>query len=596
MNERELRALVSTVKAGGLSRREFIQRMVAVGVTLPMAGAILSHAGVASAQNAFEYKPTQAGGGGTLRLLQWQAPTQLNPHFATGTGDQHAVNIFYEPLASWDMDGNLAPVLADELPSVENGGLSADGKSVTWKLKRDVKWHDGAPFTADDCVFTAEYAADPATSAWTLATYKDLTIEKIDDYTIKLTFPNPNPFWADPFVGSRGFILPKHLFEKYKGADARQAPINLAPVGTGPYIFGELRPGDMLTGRANPNYHVPNRPYFDTLEMKGGGDATSAARAVLQTGEYDFAWNLSVEDDVLKRMENGGRGDVVFIPGANIEHIQMNFSDPWTEVNGERSNSETEHPILKDAAVRKALGLLVDRESVAGFIYGRSGVATGNFINSPEQFVSKGTKWAFDVEQANAILDDAGWAKGGDGVRQKGGQRLKLVFQSTTNSSRQKTLMIVKQACEMAGVEMELKSIPDAVFFSSDPGNPDTFAKFNADMQMYTSPMREPDPGLFMQQFLSNQMSARANSWQGRNVTRWRSEEFDREHAATVSELDPVKRAAHFIKMNDLIVDEGVVIPVVYRQVAAGARKGLKAPLSTWTSYLWRISDWYMET
>lgn len=595
MDEQELRALVSGVKAGNVSRRQFIRRMLAVGVTLPMAGTILSHAGVAMAASPFEYAPTQAGGGGTLRLLQWQAPTQLNPHFATGTGDQHAVNIFYEPLASWDMDGNLAPVLAEELPSVENGGLSEDGRTVTWRLKQGVKWHDGAPFTADDCLFTAEYAADPATSAWTLATYKDLDIEKIDDHTIRITFPSPNPFWADPFVGSRGFILPKHLFEQFKGADARQAPINLAPVGTGPYVFVELRPGDMLRGNANPDYHVPNRPYFDVLEMKGGGDATSAARAVLQTGEYDFAWNLSVEDDVLKRLEAGGRGDVVFIPGANIEHIQMNFSDPWTEVDGERSSTKTEHPILKDAAVRQALGLLVDRAAVAEYIYGRSGVATGNFINSPEQFVSQGTAWSFDIEKAGAILDEAGWEKGGEGIRQKDGKPLKFVFQSTTNSSRQKTMMIVKQACDQVGIDMELKSVPDAVFFSSDPGNPDTFGKFYADLQMYTSPMREPDPGLFMQQFLSTQISARDNSWQGRNVTRWRSDAFDREHAASVSELDPIKRAAHFIAMNDLLIKDGVVVPVIYRQVAAGARKGLKAPLSTWTSYLWRISDWYLE-
>lgn len=595
MEERQLRALVQGVKTGHVSRRDFIQKMLAVGLSVPMAGTILSHAGAALAQEEFVYKPQKAGGGGTLRLLQWQAATQLNPHFATGSGDQHAVNVFYEPLASWDMNGRLTAILAAELPTLENGGVSADGTSVTWKLKQGVKWHDGTPFTADDCIFTAAYAADPATSAWTLATYKNLTVEKIDDHTIKITFAKPTPFWADPFVGSRGFVLPKHVFEPFKGANARQAPVNLKPVGTGPYVFSDFRPGDMLAGKANPEYHVANRPYFDAIEIKGGGDATSAARAVLQTGEYDFAWNLSVEDDVLKRLASGGKGDVTLIPGANIEHIQLNRSDPWTEVDGEKSSPKSDHPIFSDKAVRDAIALLVDRKSVAEFIYGRSGVPTGNFINMPEQFVSKDTSWAFDLEKANALLDGAGWIKGANGIREKDGRPLRLVYQSTTNSSRQKTQVIVKQACAQAGIELELKSVPDAVFFSSDPGNPDTFGRFSADMQMYTSPMREPDPGLFMQQFVSSQASSKANNWQGRNVTRWRNKEFDELHAASTTELDPVKRAALFIQMNNLVVNDGVVVPVVFRQVAAGARKGLKAPLSTWTSYLWRISDWYLE-
>ena len=103
-------------------------------------------------------------------------------------------------------------------------------------------------------------------------------------------------------------VIPKHLFEQYKGANSREAPANLAPVGTGPYLFVDFKPGDLVQGKINPNYHMPNRPYFDAIEMKGGGDAVSAARAVLQTGEYDFAWNMQVEDEILKRLEDGRQG------------------------------------------------------------------------------------------------------------------------------------------------------------------------------------------------------------------------------------------------------------------------------------------------
>lgn len=300
MREQELRALIAQVKNGGTTRRAFVQRMVALGLTAPMAGLMLSHSGVAMAQTSFAYKPTKAGGGGALKMLFWQAPTLLNPHFAVGTKDQEAARIFYEPLAGWDAEGNLVPFLAAEIPSLENRGLSDDGMSVTWKLKQGVKWHDGQPFTADDCVFNWEYASDPATASVTIATYKDVKVEKLDDHTVKVIFTKATPFWPDAFVGTRGMLIPKHLFAAYKGDKSRDAPANLKPVGTGPYKFVDFAPGDLVRGAINTAYHVKNRPYFDTIEMKGGGDAISAARAVLQTGEYDYAWNLQVEDEIRK--------------------------------------------------------------------------------------------------------------------------------------------------------------------------------------------------------------------------------------------------------------------------------------------------------
>src|SRR6185436_4997702 len=201
MNEKDLRKLIGKVKSGGMSRRRFVQTMVGYGLTVPMAGHMLMHAGVANAQSKFAYKPTKRGGGGTLKLLMWQGPTLLNPHFATGTKDQYAGRLFYEPLAGWDAEGNLVPALAAELPSLKNGGVAKDGLSVTWKLKKNVNWHDGKPFTADDVVFTWEYAADPATAATTVGIYKEIKVEKIDPQTIKVIFQKPTPFWAAPFVG-----------------------------------------------------------------------------------------------------------------------------------------------------------------------------------------------------------------------------------------------------------------------------------------------------------------------------------------------------------------------------------------------------------
>ncbi|MFN3744436.1 MAG: peptide ABC transporter substrate-binding protein [Hyphomicrobiaceae bacterium] len=597
MKEQELRALIDDVKDGKLSRRAFVSRMVALGLTAPMASQMLDFCGVARADTKFQYKPTKRGGGGALRILWWQAPTLLNPHFATGTKDQDASRIFYEPLAGWDADGNLVPALAAEIPSRENGGLSADGKSVTWKLKQGVKWHDGKPFTADDVIFNWEYASDPATATVSIASYKDIKVEKVDDFTVRVHFAKPTPFWADAFVGTRGMLLPKHHFAEYKGAKSREAPANLKPVGTGPYRFVDFKPGDMVRAEANPDYHVPNQPYFDTLEMKGGGDAVSAARAVLQTGEYDYAWNMQVEDAILKRLETGGKGTVNVVPGGNIEHIQLNTTDPWTEVDGERSSLKTKHPAFSDPAVRRAMMLLVDRKSVEDHIYGRTGVATANFLNNPERFRSKATKYEFNIDKANKILDDAGWKRGSDGVREKGGVKLKFVYQTSINAPRQKNQAIVKQAAQQAGIDIEIKSVVASVFFSSDVANPDTYPKFYADMQMYTTTMTQPDPELFMNQFCSWEAATKDNKWQGRNPTRFRNEEYDKIYREAQGELDPVKRAALFIRMNEIVVGEkdGVIIPVVYRPRVNAQSKTLRADISGWDNDTWAIARWYRE-
>lgn len=595
MNERDMRGLITDVKAGSLSRRAFVRRMIALGLTAPLAAQMLAHSGVALAQSKSMYKPTKAGGGGTLKVLWWQGATLLNPHFAVGTKDQDGSRIFYEPLASWDDEGFLMPVLAAEVPSLDNGGVAKDGLSVTWKLKKGVTWHDGKPFTADDCIFNWKYASDPATAAYTIASYKDVEVEKVDDHTIKVLFSKPTPFWADAFVGARGCMIPKHLFENYTGEKSRDAPANLSPVGTGAYMFEEFKPGDLVRGKRNPNYHEANKPYFDAVEMKGGGDAVSAARAVLQTGEYHFAWNMQVEDAILKRLEEGGKGKIDITLGGSIEHIQLNNTDPWKEVDGERSSMTTKHPSLTDMAVRKALNVLVDRQSVEDHIYGRTGKATANFLNNPERFASKKTSFELNVEKAIKLLDEAGWKPGSDGIREKNGVKLKFVYQTSINQPRQKTQAIIKQACQKAGIDIEVKAVTASVYFSSDVGNPDTYTKFYTDIQMYTTTQPQPDPGVFMNQFTSDQVATAANKWQGRNITRWQNAEYDKLFLEAGAELDPVKRAAMFIKMNELVIENVVVIPVVWRGGVAAVSSKLHAPLSGWDNNTWNLKDWYLD-
>jgi len=598
MTDQDLQQLIEQVRQGALPRRSFIERMLGLGLSLPMAGTLLLNAGVVNAQTpaqgTFKYKPTKRGGGGPLRVLLWQGPTLLNPHFATGTKDEEGCAIFYESLARWDTDGNLEAVLAAEIPSRENGGLPADLKSAIWKLKKGVTWHDGQPFTADDVVFNWQFAIDAAAAAVTVGSYTEVQrVEKIDSHTVRVVFKEPSPFW--PGLYSSVQLVPKHLFEKFMGAKARDNPVNLKPVGTGPFKFVDFKPGDMVRGDINTNYHVANKPHFDSVELKGGGDAVSAARAVLQTGEYDYAWNLLVEDEVLKRMENGGKGRVVIAPSGSTEAIYLNYADPNTEVDGEKAAPGTRHPFFQDAAVRQAMALLIDRQGVQDYIYGRAGVATPNFINNPVRFRSGNLKFEYSLEKANALLDGAGYKRGSDGVREKNGKKMRFLFQTSTNASRQKTQAIIKQACQKAGIELELKTVVASVYFSSDVANPDTYGKFYADVQMYNVAQGRPEPTRHLQRFVSWEIASKANKWLGVNLVRWKNDEYDRLYKLADGELDPVKRAAQMIQMNDLVCREGYVIPLLYRPAVSGLANKVQAPLSGWSVDMSSLRDWYRD-
>jgi peptide/nickel transport system substrate-binding protein len=595
MDEQALRELIGQVQCGQLSRRRFVQTMLGLGLTVPMAIGMLASAGVATAQPREPgLAPSKQGGGGDLRILMWDAPTLLHPHFGRGLRDVTASRLFYEPLAAPTAEGTFAPVLASEMPGLKNGGLSKDGQWVIWRLKKNVVWHDGTPFTADDVIFNWQFAVDPANATSTRAGFEQvLRVEKLDSHTVKVVYKKPQPFWQVVFTGDG--LLPRHVFEPLKGAGAREAVGMVKPVGTGPYKLVEFKPGDLIRAEINPTYHIPNRPFFDRVEIKCGGDSAGATRAVLQTGEYDFAYYVLVEEEVLRRMEQGGKGRVLTLPSSGVSFIQCNQSDPWTPVDGERSGPKSTHPFLGEQAVRTALSLLIDRVSIHEYILGRTGRPTANFLNAPDRFRSPNTSWEFNVDKANQILDQAGWARGADGVRGKDGKRLKIVFQAAANSTVQKVQAVVKQAAARAGIEMEIKAIPASVFFSSDVNNQDTNVRFLADLQTYTS-FTGLDPQFFMAQFLSWELPSRENNWTGRNYTRWRNTAFDQLWRQAEVEMDPVKRAALFIRMNDLVVQSAVVIPITWRNVlhaAANSLNGIEP--NGWDTIFGHIAYWYRQ-
>ncbi len=202
---------------------------------------------------------------------------------------------------------------------------------------------------------------------------------------------------------------------------------------------------------------------------------------MLQTGEYDYAWNLQVEDEVLKRLETGGKGRVDVVYGGNLEFLLLNATDPNVEIDGERASITTKHPAFSDPKVCQAINLLVDRKSIQTYIYGAPASPRPTRSTAPSAS-SRRTRASPSIRPRPTRLDEAGWAKGSDGIRAR-------MARSSSSSSRldqrprQKTQAIIKQAAAKAGIEIELKSVTGSVFFSSDPANPDNYSHFYADME-----------------------------------------------------------------------------------------------------------------
>jgi peptide/nickel transport system substrate-binding protein len=545
------------------------------------------------------------GQGDTLNLLWWQAPTILNFHLGQGTKDSDASRLILEPLAAIGPDGLPVPVLASEVPTTENGGVSADLKEVTWKLKNDVVWSDGTPFTSADVVFTYDYCSNTDTACTTGTAFQGAEkVEALDEYTVKITWVDPNPNPYQMFVSTLGQVLQKAQFENCIGANAttdsacQQA--NNAPIGTGPYKLREFKPGDVVVYDMNENYRDPNKPFFKEVQMKGGGDATSAARAVFQTGDTDYAWNLQVEAAVLEQLQQGGQGELLTIFGSSLERLVINFTDPNPDLGDERAELSHPHPFLTDLKVRQALAMAIDRKIMADQLYGPAGTATCEVVTTlpyidPADIYGGRNTCEADIEGAKKLLDEAGWTVGGDGIREKDGVRLAVTYSTTVNPLRQKEQALVKAAWEQLGVSVELKSVDASVFFSTDAGNPDTFGSFFNDIQMYTNNYEQPDPTNYLCGWTTEEVASKANEWRGNNNGRYSNSEYDALCEQLRNTTDLEQRKEIVLKMNDILVNEVVIVPLVARaQVTSGKSIALKGTnLTPWDSELWNIAEWY---
>jgi peptide/nickel transport system substrate-binding protein len=542
----------------------------------------------------------ERGADGHVNVLYWQAPSILNPYLSSGTKDVETASLVLEGLAGFDEKGVVIPRLAESVPTVENGGISEDLTQITWKLKPGLLWSDGTAVTSADAKFTWEYCTHPEGGCAQAARYEGITsIDTPDDLTVVITFsgPKPNPYQA--FVGGTSPILQAAQFANCLGAAASTcSEQNFKPIGTGPFVVKDFKVNDVVELEANPNYRDPAKPAFATMTVKGGGDAQAAARAVLETGEFDYAWNTQINPEMQAQMSAGGKGVLLNGFGTLVERIEMNMTDPSPSLpEGERSTTKHPHPFLTDLNVRKALSMAIDRQVLVDIGYGAAGRATCNLVPAPEMFASPNTDCLTqDIEGARALLEESGWVDSdGDGVREKDGMKLKVLYQTSVNPVRQDFQAIIKSFWNDIGVEVELKQVDASVFFGGDAGSPDTFQKFYADVEMYANNFDGTDPEPYLGQYLCNKIPAPENQWQGENVNRFCDPAYDELwlELSKTSEMD--KRAEIAIRLNEMLTkDSYVIVPLVDRGRLSAASNTLGGVvLNTWDTELWNAQDWF---
>lgn len=545
----------------------------------------------------------------TLTIIYWQAPTIANPYLSGGTKDVDASALILEPLANYDEEGRLTPRLAEEIPTVENGGVSDDMTTITWKLKEGILWSDGTPLTVEDVIFTHRYLCSLPSTESLCDPVPIGNVDPVEDspLSVKITFTAPAIYPYTLFIGASLPILQKAQFASCVGEAAQECITeNLYPVGTGPYKItdftiseSDAETNSTLTFEINEHFRATDR-LFSKVIIKGGGNAVTAARAVLERDQADYAWNLQIDPQTLRSLQEIGKGTVRPAFASLVERLTINFTNPDPALGDQRSewsDGNNPHPFLTDPSVREALSLAIDRGRIVEQLYGAAGRATCNIIPAPPQYASPNNEDCLtqDIEEARTLLDKAGWTPGDDGIREKGGVRLKILYQTSTNSVRQGTQELIQGWWRDIGVETELKNINAGVFFSGAPDNPDNVWRFYADIEMYAD-ISSADPQSYLSSWQTTEIPGSENDWIGGNISRWSDQEYDDLYQKLTQTPIGPDREKLVIRMNDILIQNHVVIPLVDRPFVSAFSNSLKGVrVNGWDSGLWNIHEWYRE-
>lgn len=569
--------LIQRVKDGELDRRGFLARAVALGLSLPMARALLAQSGVSAAGGSSAktlVKRAQDGTpveGGQLIIGLSQEPTLFNPVLSNLEVDRGVQQAIFDSLWRIDENAEFIPNLATEIPTVDNGGISPDGLTYTFKLRDDASWTDGTPLTAADVIFTHNQVMNPdIPSPIKIGHDKVTSIEATDDYTITLTLSEA--FAPFLIVWSDTLIVPQHILE---GQDFLTTDFNaVSPIGSGAFIFANRTAGESIELTKNPNWHGDG-PYLDTVIIKYLQDTTTLYTQ-FRTGEVDYTGIQGITADHYEEAQTLEDRVIHVGPSAFVEFIYPNFG----------------LPIFQDKAVREAMYYAMDKQNIIDQVY--LGIP-----NPAETYLAE-TSWAinpdlpqheYNPDRAREILEEAGWVLGDDGVRTKDDLRLSFSNSTTAgNNVREQAQQYLQQTWADVGIEMQIENMPPAVIW----GEYYLMSQFDTVMVGEVSGVGgDPDATA---RFASSQIPAKTGA--GKNTMQYENPEVDELLEQGAQEPDQETRKEIYYRVQEILRDDLAVLPIFHYANVEGTKTGLmnyKANAFVVNNW-WNLHEWYWET
>ncbi len=528
--------------------------------------------------------------GGTVTMALYQEPELLNPYMATQTASFEVITMVVEGLLANDEKGGYVPQLATEVPSRANGGVSQDGKTITYHLRSGLRWSDGRPLTCDDVKFTWQAIVTPKSGAISTTGYDQ--IQAVDCPTPQTVVVRYKTFYA-PFLSRFRWILPRHATGD--PANMTRWDYNRRPLGSGPFRLTEWASGDHITLVRNDNYRIKGQPYLDRVIIRIV-PSREVGKQLIKTGDVDIVWDL-IESDVPELRGVPGI-KISAPPGPGAERLVLNLADPSLDGPSPEMVKQHPHPILGDPRVREAIELGINkREITSKLLFGLATVGTNELHLGWARCVTPPS--SYNPPKARRLLEEAGWVPGPDGIRvakgaryAKDGTRLRLKLQTTTgNKLREQAEQLIIEYMRAIGLEFYIENVPSAVLFGSWASG--AFRKHgHFDVLMYTT-NPDADPHAQVEgYFASWNMPTADNAGRGFNYARYASDRVDADikKAGSVPDLD-LRRAAYCDAMKQIVSDR----PHIYLYDRA-TMNGYRERLQGWVANVWENVGWNAQS
>lgn len=579
-SQKNFEALCSDLAAKRINRRDFFAQATALGVGLPaIATAISTTSAVAQEDGA---EPTE---GGSATIALFQEPNTINRYVSSRSADTWIAHLTIDGLLAPTPDGEYEPALAAEVPSLDNGGISEDGLTYTYALREDVLWSDGEPMTSADVIFTYNMIMDDANPISSRTLYESMdSIEAPDDYTVVITYSQLEPGALGAFGSG---VIPEHYFDG--NTDLSGTDFDREPVGTGPFVVTSWVASEAITFERNPNYREEGKPYLDEIII-AIVPSPDVATAQLEAGEVDMVLTLREDQAVYLEEQNLDHIELLVADSPSVERVQFNLAAP-----GSPADPDEPHPVLGDPAVREALSLATPREEIVTDLIG-GGVVTVTGSTLPFGWAAPDPPLEapdYDIDAANALLDEAGWEMNGD-VREKDGQQLTLSTASTPEQHRTLTMQILAERWGMIGVQLDVSNQQSTVLLGS--WNEDgTRAIGNFDGILYASSAGIDPHQHFRTRYHSDSIPTEENGGAGSNFGRLSDPDLDALINEAGESVDQEERRALYREINEVLNSHHANIWVYSRTSidAYNTRLGGLVP-NSWRSSTGHAQDWFI--